>query len=86
MTHLPSQGASWRDSARYPKLFFVDARVVFPVIFCLLHLRLWTIGVALAFTIFFAILDYYGFTAVVFARWVRSTLAGRRKVAIPWWM
>ncbi|MDF3054639.1 MAG: icmT [Gammaproteobacteria bacterium] len=86
MIHPPSPDASWRDSARYPKLFFVDARAVFPVIFCLLHLRLWTIAIALSVTIFFAILDYYGFTIAVFSRWFRSMLAGKRKAAIPWWM
>jgi intracellular multiplication protein IcmT len=82
----PSPDASWRDSARYPKLFFIDARAVFPVFFCLLHIKLWTISVALFFTIFFSILNYYGFTVAVFGRWLRAKLAGRRKVAIPWWM
>lgn len=82
----PSSDAHWRDSARYPQLFFVDARAVFPVLLCLLHLRIWTIAVALVATIFFAILNHYGFTLVVFMRWVRCKLAGKRKVAIPWWV
>lgn len=86
MINPPSADASWRDSARYPKLFFVDARTVFPVVFCLLHIRLWTISIAVAVTLFFTMLNYYGFTIAVFGRWLRAKVGGKRKVAVPWWM
>ncbi len=86
MLKFPSQDASWRDSARFPLLFVVDARAVFPVVLCLLHIRVWTIILAIAATTFFGILNHYGFTVAVFSRWLRSFLAGRRKLAIPWWM
>jgi len=86
MINPPSANAHWRDSARFPKLYFVDARAVFPLLFCLLHIRVWTIALTLSVTIFFSILNYYGFTLVVFGRWLRSFMAGRRKAANPWWM
>jgi intracellular multiplication protein IcmT len=86
MVNPPSPNAHWRDSARYPLLFFVDARAVFPVILCLLHIRIWTISVALAATLFFTVLNHYGFTVAVFGRWLRTNLAGRRKIAAPWWL
>lgn len=36
--------------------------------------------------VFFTILNRYGFfTIEVFWRWFRSTIAGQRKIAIPWW-
>lgn len=82
----PSTSAHWRDSARYARFFIVDARAAFPVFFCLLHLRWWTIVLALIATTFFAILLRYGFTVSVFGRWLRSFLAGRRKISAPWWM
>lgn len=86
MAAPPSPDAHWRDSARYPQLFIIDARAVFPVLLCLLHLRLWTIIVAITASAFFAILDRYGFTLAVFGRWIKAKLAGKRKAAIPWWL
>lgn len=86
MSQTPSSDAHWRDSARYPLLFFVDARAVFPIFFCLLHLRVWTVVVALIVTVFFSVLNHYGFTTAVFGRFLRSFLAGRRRTAIPWWL
>lgn len=85
---MPNQysGAHWRDSARSPMLYFVDARAVFPIALCLLHLRVWTISLALAVTIFLTVLNYYGFSVAVFGRWLRTLLGGRRKSAIPWWV
>jgi len=75
----------WRDSARTPRFFFMDARAAFPLLFFLLHIRLWTLIVAVIATIFFAILERYGFTVNVFGRWLRTTLVGKRKMASPWW-
>ncbi len=86
MINPPPSNAHWRDSARYPRLFFVDARAVFPILFCLLHIKIWTIFLALAATGFFTVLNYYGFSISVFGRWLRTSLAGPRKVAIPWWI
>lgn len=86
MAAPPSPDAHWRDSARYPQLFFIDARAVFPLLLCLLHIRLWTIAVTLLASAFFAILNRYGFTLAVFGRWVKCKLAGKRKSALPWWL
>jgi len=77
--------AHWRDSARNVRLWIVDFRAAFPLLFCLFHLRLWTIMLAIVAVIFFAMLERYGFTVAVFLRWVRSYIAGPRKIAQPWW-
>lgn len=82
----PSPDAHWRDSARYPRFFFVDARASFPILFALVHITLWTVSIALAAMVFFSILNRYGFTVAVFGRWLRSFLAGPRKISAPWWM
>lgn len=75
----------WRDSARIPRFFTIDARAAFPLLFFLLHIRLWSFIVAVCATIFFAALERYGFTVSVFFRWFRGILVGKRKIAVPWW-
>lgn len=77
--------AHWRDSARPVKLFAWDAKAVFPLVFCLIFPALWTLALAVLTIIFFAVLNRYGFSIAVFSRWLRTTLAGNRKIAKPWW-
>lgn len=75
----------WRDSARVPKFYLIDAGAALPMLIFLLHIRLWTFMVAILATIFFTILARYGFTVTVFFRWLRNFLGGSRKRSIPWW-
>jgi intracellular multiplication protein IcmS len=77
--------AHWRDSARSVKFFFIDFRACFPLLFLLFHIRLWTFILAVIATAFFSALERYGFTVTVFLRWMRSFVAGPRKIAQPWW-
>ena len=81
----PPPEASWRDSARHPKFFLLDSRAVFPIFIFLLHIRIWTFIVAIIFMTFFSILMRFGFTLGTFGRFVRSFIAGKRKMAKPWW-
>ena len=78
--------AHWRDSARSIRFFIWDGKAAFPMVLFLMHMRIWTFVVALATMMFFTVLNRYGFSPVVFFRWLRNLLAGRRKLAIPWWM
>jgi len=80
-----SANAHWRDSARAARFFFVDARAAFPLLLFLLHMRWWTFGLAIVTMIFFALLEKYGFTVVVFGRWLRNFMAGPAKSAHAWW-
>jgi len=77
--------AHWRDSARSVRLFFLDFRACFPLLILLLHIRLWTFILAVVATVFFTALERYGFTLMVFLRWLRAFIAGNRKIAQPWW-
>lgn len=81
----PTSSASWRDSARYPKFFFLDSRAVFPFFLFLLHIKLWTFIVAFVFMLFFSLLLRFGFTLAIFGRWTRALAAGPRKIAKPFW-
>jgi len=82
--HNPN--AHWRDSARSVRFFIFDFRAVYPLLLALLHIRIWTFATAIVATIFFTLLERYGFTIPVFMRWLRSTFAGPRKLAKPWWI
>lgn len=86
MIRHPSPDAHWRDSARDLKFFFVDAKMAFPFILWLMHMKLWTLFVAIGAMIFFTVLNYFGFSPVVFLRWFRALFAGRRKMSKPWWI
>lgn len=77
--------AHWRDSARNVRFFFIDFRACFPLLIMILHIRLWTFILAVIATIFFTTLERYGFSVVVFLRWLRAFVAGSRKIAQPWW-
>ncbi|MGA2655866.1 MAG: IcmT/TraK family protein [Gammaproteobacteria bacterium] len=81
-----SPSAHWRDSARPVRFFIVDYRAMFPLLLCLFIPRWWTLGVALATIIFFALLEHYGFSVRVFLRFLRGVFSGPRKVAKPWWL
>ena len=78
--------AYWRDSARIPRFFMIDARAAFPLLLFLLHIRIWTFVLAVIATIFFGVLERYGFTLMVFFRWFRNILMGKRKISAPWWI
>ena len=82
----PSPDAHWRDSARPTRFFIFDAKAAFPLLLFLLHIRLWTLIVAVIAMLFFTILNRYGFSVDVFLRWFRALLGGPRKMAITWWI
>jgi intracellular multiplication protein IcmT len=75
----------WRDSAYTARFFFVDARAAFPLLFFLLHIKLWTFFLAVGFMLFFALIEKYGLSLIVFSRWFRNFLAGPHKSSDPWW-
>lgn len=76
--------AHWRDSARTPMFFFMDAYAAFPLLAFLLHIKLWTFILACCVCVFFMILNKFGFTVPVFFRWLRSFLAGNYRYTRFW--
>ena len=76
--------AHWRDSARTPKFLFLDAYSALPLLFFLLHIRVWTFILCSAICIFFALLKRFGFSLPVFMRILRVFLAGNVRSARPW--
>lgn len=84
--HPPSHNAHWRDSARPSKLFMFNSTATFPLLLFLFHIRMWTFIVAIMVMLFLTAIERYGFTITVFFRWLRTFVAGKRKLARPWWM
>ncbi|MEC8882543.1 MAG: IcmT/TraK family protein [Pseudomonadota bacterium] len=84
LTYNPN--ASWRDTARQPRLWIFNCRALPPIVVALFHIKVWTICFAILCTVALQVLEYYGFTVPVFIRYVKSKLAGQRRFATPWWM
>ena len=77
--------ANWRDSARRPVFFVIDAYATFPLLLFLLHITWWTFFLSIGAAIFFGALERFGFTVPVFKRWLRLFFAGNHKMVRPWW-
>lgn len=77
--------AHWRDSARNVRLWIIDFRACFPLLILMFHIKLWTFIFALVTMVCFVLLERYGMTPIMFLRWLRSFIAGPRKIAQPWW-
>ena len=52
--------AHWRDSARTPKFFVIDAQVFIPIVLCLFHFRLWTVCLCVVVAIILIVLNVGG--------------------------
>jgi intracellular multiplication protein IcmT len=86
MAEAPSAEAHWRDSARNARFFIFDINAAFPLFLFLLHIKMWTFVTAVVTMLFFAILNRFGFSVIVFLRVMRSFFAGPRKTVVPWWL
>jgi intracellular multiplication protein IcmT len=80
-----SEDSHWRDSARNPRFFLVDARAAFPLFLFLMHIRIWTGILVVLSLLIFGIIEHYGFTVPVSLRWLRTAFAGPIKTSEPWW-
>jgi len=81
-----SPDSHWRDTAREPKLFIVNANASVPLLLFLLHIRWWTFFASTGTVAFLMIINYYGFNIPNFFRFLRAQLAGRRRISRPDWM
>lgn len=86
MSIPPSPNASWRDTARPPRLAVINANAIFPILLWLLHIQWWTFVFAASTIIFLTAIEWYGFSLPVFGRYIRAFIAGKRKQATPWWL
>lgn len=71
----------WRNSQKVPRFFFMDARVTIFILLFLLHMRLWTLVLAVIFMILFWLLERRGLTFEAALRAFRSWVLGMRRPA-----
>lgn len=70
---------AWRDTMRPARFFVFDGRAVFPLLVFLMHIRVWTLLMAIASMAVFYLLERKGLTAPAAFRALRSWLAGRHR-------
>lgn len=75
----------WRFSADPVRLLIIDARAVAPMTLFLVHMRLWTLVVALVGIALFAFLAWFGLTVPVAWRMLRVILCGPVRPRLPAW-
>ena len=74
--------AHWRDTYKPARFFMLDARAGVPIILCALHIRPWTIGIALLVVILFWVLERRGLSFQSAFRAFRAELAGNHRPAL----
>lgn len=67
--------ASWRDTYKKPRLFFIDARIAYIIIPVLVYIRIWTILLVCAVATILYLLEV--------RRGLDIAAAGR---ALRWWL
>ena len=69
----------WRDSARPPRMFGVDARAAFALLLFLLHMSFVTLGIVILAIAAAAVMERRGHTPVSGLRALRAYFAGRHR-------
>lgn len=78
---------NWRETARSPRILFLDARSLIPLFMFLFHMRFWTFCVAVVGIALFAVLEQLGYNLEVLFRLLRVKLISGYRPAMtqaPW--
>lgn len=75
--------AHWRHSFRYPRFFFLDARVAIIVVVFLLHIRLWTLILMCAIFVAFYWVERFGYDFPSALRALRVQLTSKVRDPLP---
>lgn len=70
---------NWRETARTPRFFFLDARTLVPIFIFLMHMRLWTLAVAVISIALFTVLERLGYDLNVLFRVVRTRMIDKHR-------
>lgn len=69
----------WRDTGLAPKIFILDARVVFPLGLWLFHWSWWTAGIAAGAILVLYLVQRTGMSPMACFRALRVVIVGRRR-------
>lgn len=75
----------WNLTAETPVILGIDARAYIPMLLVIVHIRLWTLGLAFLSIMVFAFLHMRGLPLPVLVRKATHKLAGQSRSARPWW-
>lgn len=75
----------WRDTSAKPEFFGVDARAAIPFALFVVHMRLWTLMLAISSLLVLGVLAKFGYTVPVFLNMLKRKLAGNTVASRPWW-
>ncbi|MCL2468738.1 MAG: IcmT/TraK family protein [Alphaproteobacteria bacterium] len=73
--------AHWRNTQRVVRFTFLDARSFIGIVFFLVHLRLWVLGMAVVILIIFWIFERFGLSFQSALRAMRCWFWGRNRPA-----
>jgi intracellular multiplication protein IcmT len=69
----------WRNTQKPARFFSLDARAFSAIMLCILHMRLWTLGIAVTVMLIFWSLERRGLTFEASLRAFRCWMLGRRR-------
>ena len=75
----------WRNTALPVRILMLDARACLPVLCFVVYWSWATLYVALAGTVFFGTISFFGLTVPALRRVLRRWLVGRLRPAVPAW-
>ena len=71
----------WRETHRQPRFLFLDGRLVITLFVMIMHIRPWTIALALITIIILWAFERKGISADSILRYLRASLVGRKRSA-----
>lgn len=75
----------WRDTSLSPDFLGVDSRAALPFVLFIVHMRLWTLMLALSSVVVLGVLAKFGYTVPFFMSKISRSVAGKVVMARPWW-
>lgn len=71
----------WRETHKQPRFLVFDGRVVLPILLSILHMRLWTVILAVVILGVLFFFDRKGISTDSILRYLRATFVGKRRTA-----
>ena len=81
MSDQPSGDLHWRNTQKPARFWFMDARGAVFLLLFLVHMRIWTLVLAILSMIVFYVLERAGLTFEAALRAIRSYILGRNRPA-----
>lgn len=75
----------WRDSARQPRFFIIDANIIWPMLLFLFAMSMRTTILLVGSAIFLLALERTNFTIMKFLRYIYVFVGGRMRYRQGWW-